>query len=93
MAGKLADADLRMIAEVVAEMAKHRGAAFDTGAQALAFARAMETDPAFKARLAEVARRIVARREPAMSRLLLAPLGPLIRELEEALKRIDAPRI
>ena len=53
MAGKLADADLRMIAEVVAEMAKRRGATFDTGAQALVFARAMEADPAFKAQLAE----------------------------------------
>jgi len=40
-------------------------------------------DLARKARLAEVARRIVARRETAISRLLLAPLGPHIRELEE----------
>jgi hypothetical protein len=61
---KLADADLRMIAEVVAEMAQHRRTGFDTGAPALAFARVMQADPRLKAHLAEVARRIVARREP-----------------------------
>lgn len=50
-----------MIAEVVAEMAKYSGTQFDTGAQALAFARAMQADASFKAQLTEVARRIVAR--------------------------------
>jgi hypothetical protein len=92
MPRKLADADLRTIAEVVAEMAKHRGATFDTGAQAFAFARAMQADPNFKAQLANVARRIVARRETTMPRHLLAPLAPLYRELEEALKRIESAR-
>jgi len=89
---KIADADLRMIAEVVAEMEKYRGTTFDTGAQALTFERAMQADPVFKGQLADVARRIVARRETTtMPRHLLASLAPMYRELEEALKRIKSP--
>ena len=78
-----------MIAEVVAEMAKHRGTQFDTGAQALAIARTMQADAGFKAQLTEAARRIVARRETTISRHLLATLAPLFRDLEEALKRVE----
>ena len=90
MPRNLTEWDLRTIAEVTSEMAKLRGTAFDAHAQALAFARAAQVDADFRAQLAEVARRIEARRSMRTARKLLAPLGPLFRELEEALKRIDA---
>jgi hypothetical protein len=50
----LNDSELRMVAEVLAEMARFRGTAFDKTAKGCAFARAALIDPAFTARLAEV---------------------------------------
>ena len=55
----LSDTELRIIAEVVTELASFRGTDFEARAQALAFARAAATDSEFKARLAEIRRRLV----------------------------------
>ena len=63
-------------------MARLRGTAFDKTAKGYAFARATLIDPAFKARLAEVHRRLMARRSTDMPRKLLAPIAPLFRDLE-----------
>ena len=82
MPRKLTEWDLRTIAEVTAEMAKYRGLTFDAHTQALAFTRAAQVDADFRAQLAEVARRIEARRSMKMPRRLLAPLAPLFRDLE-----------
>ena len=71
-----------MLAEVVAEMARFRGASFKKNAKGYAFARAALIDPAFKARLVEVHRRLLARRSTDMPRKLLAPTAPLFRDLE-----------
>ena len=59
---RLSDTELGMIAEVVTELARFRGTSFDQADKGLAFARAALIDPAFKARLAEVHRRLEARR-------------------------------
>ena len=64
----LSDSEFRMVAEVVAEMARFRGTSFDKTAKGAAFARAALIDPAFKARLAEVHRRLLARRSTDMPR-------------------------
>jgi hypothetical protein len=88
MPRKLTDWDLRTIADVTSEMAKIRGAAFDAHAQALAFARAAQVDADFRARLAEAARRIEARRGMMMPRRLLMPIAPLFRDLEREAKVI-----
>ena len=45
----LSDAELKMVAEIVTEMARSRGAAFDGATKGAAFARAALIDPAFKA--------------------------------------------
>lgn len=79
---KLTDWDLRTIAEVTSEMAKFRGAGFDAHAQALAFVRAAQVDADFRARLADAARRIEARRSMTMLRKLLRPIAPMFRDLE-----------
>jgi hypothetical protein len=71
-----------MVAEVVAEMTRFRGRSFGKSAKGYAFARAALIDPAFKARLAEVHRQLVARRSSDMPRKLLAPIAPLFRDLE-----------
>ena len=47
----LSDSELRMVAEVVAEMARCRGTSFGKSAKGYAFARAALIDPAFKARI------------------------------------------
>jgi len=73
---------LRMIAEVVTELARFRGTAFDRVAKGNTFARAAILDPAFKARLAEVHRRLEARRATDLPAKLLVPIGPLFRDLE-----------
>ena len=78
----LSDSELRMIAEVVAEMTRFRGRSFGKSAKGYAFARAALIDPAFKARLAEVHRQLVARRSTDMPPKLLAPIAPLFRDLE-----------
>ena len=78
----LSDAELRMIAEVVTELARFRGSAFDKAAKGITFARAALIDPAFKARLAEAHRRLEARRATDLPAKLLVPIGPLFRDLE-----------
>jgi hypothetical protein len=78
----LSDPELRMIAEVVTELARFRGTAFDRVAKGNTFARAAILDPAFKARLAEVHRRLEARRATDLPAKLLVPIGPLFRDLE-----------
>ena len=77
----LSDPELRMIAEVATEMAKHRGRSFDASAFAVTLARAALIDSAFKSRLAELHRRLEARRA-TIPRRMLAPLAPLFRDLE-----------
>ena len=47
----LTEAELRIVAEVVTELAKYRGTAFDKTSKGTTFARAAMIDPAFKARL------------------------------------------
>jgi len=71
-----------MIAEVVTELARLRGASFDKEAKGRAFARAVFVDPAFGVRLAEVHRRLEARRATDLPVKLLVPIGPLFRDLE-----------
>jgi hypothetical protein len=78
----LSNAELRMIADVVTELARFRGTSFDKVTKGHAFARAALIDSAFKARLAEVHRRLEARRATKEPRHLLAPLAPLFRDLE-----------
>ena len=78
----LTDAELKMVAEIVTELAKHRGRSFDQEAKGEAFARAALIDPAFKAKLAEVYQRIEARRATKIPDRLLVPIGPLFRDLE-----------
>jgi hypothetical protein len=78
----LSDSELRMVTEVVAEMARFCGTSFDKSAKGYAFARAALIDPAFKARLAEVHRRLMARRSTNMPGKLLTPIAPLFRDLE-----------
>ena len=75
----LSDAELRMIVEVVTELAKYRDIAFDKARKGAAFARAALIDPAFKARLVQIHRRLEARRNTDLPRKMLAPL---LRELE-----------
>jgi hypothetical protein len=82
MPRKLTEWDLHTIADVTSEMARLRGAGFDAHAQALAFARAAQVDADFRARLAEAARRIEARRSMTMPRKLFLPVAPLFRDLE-----------
>jgi hypothetical protein len=78
----LTDSELRMVAEVVTEMARYRGTSFDGAAKGAAFARVALIDPAFKAKLTEAHRRITAMRAIDMPRNLLAPIAPLLRDLE-----------
>ena len=78
----LTDWDLRTIAEVTSEMARLRGAGFDAHAQARAFVRAAQLDADFRARVAEAARRIEARRSLNMARKLFLPVAALLRDLE-----------
>ena len=47
----LTDVELRVIAEVVTELAQFRGTSFDQADKGLAFVRAALIDPVFKARL------------------------------------------
>jgi hypothetical protein len=78
----LSDSELRMVAEVVAEMARFRGTSFEKTITGTALARAALIDPAFKANLAEIHRRLEARRATDLPRHVLAPLAPLFRDLE-----------
>ena len=82
----LNDAELRMVVEVVAELAKYRGTAFDKTRKGAAFARAALIDPAFKARLVEIHRRLEARRNWGPLRRMLAPrLRDIERDAETVL--------
>ena len=71
-------------AEVASELAELRGTSFDKAAIGFTFARAALIDPAFKARLAEVHRRLEARRSTTLPTNLLAPVARLLRDLERA---------
>jgi hypothetical protein len=84
----LKDAELKMAAEIVLEIAKGRGRSFDTRAAALKLCRAALTDRAFRARLAEVHRRLEIQRARKQPRRLLAPIAPLFRDLERDAERI-----
>jgi len=84
----LEDAELRMAAEIVLEMAKGRSRAFDRRAAALAFCRAAIADAGYRAKLAEVHRRLEARRKTDLPRKMLAPIAPLFRDLERDAERI-----
>ena len=75
-------AELRMIAEVVSEMAKYRGRSFDASACAVTLGRAAIADRGFRARLVEIHRRIAARRKTDLPREFPAPVAPLFRDLE-----------
>jgi len=68
----LTDAEMRIVAEVVSELAKLRGTSFDKAAMGFTFARAALIDPAFKVRLAKVHRRLEARRLATLPTNLLA---------------------
>ena len=78
----LNDTEMRMIAEVVTEFARFRGSSFDKAAKGRAFSRAALIDPAFKARLVEVHRRLEARRATDVPPKMLAPIAPLFRDPE-----------
>ncbi|HXP73684.1 MAG TPA: hypothetical protein VN823_06010 [Stellaceae bacterium] len=78
----LTDAELRIVAELVTELARFRGTSFDRLAKGQTFARAALIDPAFKARMAEVHRRLEVRRATKGLRRVLAPIAPLFRDLE-----------
>jgi hypothetical protein len=86
----LSDAELRMVAEVVTEIARFRGRSFAKNTKAHTFARAALIDPKFKAKLAEVHRRLEARRATDLPRKLLAPIAPLFRDLERDAETILA---
>lgn len=87
----LNNAELRMVAEVVGELSKHRGKTFNRVTTGSTLARAALADPAFKAKLVEIHRRLEARRKTDIPRKLLAPLAPLFRDLEFEAARILDP--
>jgi hypothetical protein len=78
----LTDPEIKMAAEIATEIARTRGKAFDRKATALAFCRAAQADADFRAKLAEVHRRLIARRATDIPRKMLAPIAPLFRDLE-----------
>ena len=78
----LSDAEFKMVAEIVTELARTRGAAFDKAAKGSEFARAALIDPAFKVRLAEAHRRLDVWHVMKASRTILAPIAPALHELE-----------
>jgi hypothetical protein len=84
----LEDAELKMAAEIAMEIAKGRDPSFDVRATALAFCRAALADQAFRARLAEVHRRLEVHRASNAPRRMLAPIAPLFRNLERDAERI-----
>ncbi len=79
---QLTEAEALMVAEVVNELSKLRGTSFDKAATGFRFARAALIDPAFKAQLAKVHRRLRTRRSTNIPDKLLVPIGPLFRDLE-----------
>ncbi len=87
----LTDAELQMVAEVAGELAKYRGKTFNRVATGSTLARAALVNPAFKAKLVEIHRRLEARHRTDIPRKLLAPLAPLFRDLEFEAARILDP--
>ena len=84
----LKDAELKMAAEIVTEIARGRGRSFNRHAAALTLCRAALADPTFRARLAEVHRRLEVQRASKEPPRLLAPIAPLFRDLERDAERI-----
>ncbi len=87
----LSVSELQVVAEVVGELAKYRGKTFNRVATGSTLARAALVDPAFKAKVVEIHRRLEARRQTDIPRKLLAPLAPLFRDLEFEAARILDP--
>ena len=83
--------ELQIVAEVVGELAKHRGKTFNRLATSATLARAALVNVAFKAKLMEVHRRLEERRKTDIPRKLLAPLAPIFRDLEFEAARILDP--
>ncbi len=84
----LTDDELLQIAEVVRALARFRARSFDQIGTADRFARACIASAAFRAKVAEVHRRIEVRRATKEPRRLLAPLAPLFRDLEREAETI-----
>ena len=78
----LDDAELKMATDITTQMARSRGQSFDQRAAALKLCRAALADESFRARLAEIYRRLTVHRASTLPRKLLAPLAPLFRDLE-----------
>jgi hypothetical protein len=87
----LKDIELKMAAEIATEIAKGRSGSFNVRATALMLCRAALVDQAFRARLAEVHRRLEIRRASKEPPRLLAPITPLFRDLERDAARILDP--
>ncbi len=71
----LTDIELRMVTEIVFEMAKYRGRSFDRKATGATLARAAIIDTDFRERLADVHRQIEARRMMSLPRRMLASIS------------------
>jgi hypothetical protein len=71
----LTDAELRIVAEIVIEMAKHRGRSFDKEAVGGTLGRAALIDPNFRERLADVYRQIEAHQVTKLPRRMLASIS------------------
>jgi hypothetical protein len=78
----LSDTELRMVAEIVTEMARSSRVPFDGAAKGAALARAALIDPAFKARLSEAHRRLDVWRVTKEAHAFMEPIAPHLRDLE-----------
>jgi hypothetical protein len=78
----LSDAEFKMVAEIVTELARSRTTTFDSAAKGAAFARAALIDPAFKARLTEVHRRLDVWHVMKKARPFMQAIAPDLEELE-----------
>ena len=86
----LKDAELKIAAEIVLEIAEGRGRQVDKHAAALMLCRSALADLVYRARLAEVHHRLEVQRASKEPHRLLAPIGPLFRDLERDAERILA---
>ena len=77
----LTEAELRILAEVVTEMARALSSPFSTQARAQTLARAARNNAAFKASIVALHRNIIVRRKTDPNHML-APLTPLFYKLE-----------
>lgn len=82
----LTDIELRMVTEIVIEMAKYRGRSFDKEAMGLMLARAALIESDFRDRLADVCRQIEAHRMTKLPRRMLASIS--LRHLERAAEAV-----